>query len=71
MAEAVRLDARADHFIYGDGADTAVGHAFATRALTHATLALAGFARASVDHVHDVCFPDEGFRVTSEGARHE
>jgi hypothetical protein len=40
-AESERLAVRADHYVHGDGADTAVGHAFAAMAQVHATLALA------------------------------
>jgi hypothetical protein len=45
MDEARRLNNRADHYVYGDGADPLVGQAFATMALVHATLALAGYTR--------------------------
>jgi hypothetical protein len=47
--KAINLDVRADHYIYGDGADQATGQAMATRALTHATLALALFTREQTD----------------------
>lgn len=39
--EAERLLVRADHFIYGDGADPVAGAATAAQAQVHATLALA------------------------------
>lgn len=42
--EAERLLDRAYHYTYGDGADVAVGHAFAAAAQAHATLALASAA---------------------------
>ena len=49
VIKAEQLDLMADHYIYGDGADPIVGQAFATRALTHATLAVAGFTRELVE----------------------
>jgi hypothetical protein len=61
-AKAIELDIRADHYIYGDGADQATGQAMATRALTHATLALALFTRDAANganHVHDYIGPPQ------------
>ncbi|MET9122979.1 hypothetical protein [Streptomyces sp. NPDC004528] len=52
--EAEQLLARAHHYTYGDGADPVTGHALATEALAHATLAAAA-ATALNDNS-----PDEG-----------
>lgn len=58
-AEAQQLNSRAHHFIWGDGADTAVGHAFAAMAQVHATLAL-------VDAVHAVHAPPVALDIVAE-----
>lgn len=57
--EAERLADQANHYTYGDGADSVAGQAFATEALVHATLALVALGvETSVMHPSDAARPD-------------
>jgi len=58
MEESRRLLQRANHYLYGDGADPVTGAGFAQMATAQATLALAGFmrdGRAPEKPVTNVC----------------